>query len=522
MNPLSFLRSQLSPEALGKNLDSIIGIVSPDLAQKRLKSRLQQHTQARLYEGATLGRRADGWRPLDAGPKEGMQGLKLLRDRSRDFSRNNGYAKKAVGAICSNTVGTGIVLQFRAEGAKRRVDKANEVWKRWFHSVDCDFEGIHTGPALQNLMLRTVVEAGEVFLRKRQLSSDYYKETGKFPLQLQLLEPEFLDESKDTLIVKPGQNQIISGIEFDGEGRRVAYHIYTHHPKMNHTGFAKSVRVPASEIVHLYRVDRPGQLRGIPWGASIFLNLKDLDGYEDAELMRRKIASCFAGFITEPETEDPNINGTDPTANPPLVDRLEPGILEILPPGKTITFGSPPQVQGYDEYANSILHKIACGYEVPFAVLTGNLAMVNFSSGRMGFLEFQRIIEQIRWNLLIPRAMEPVRAWFAITMELIGFGVEGLDHEWTCPRREMIDPQKEVDAILLMVKAGLVSMPEAIKELGYDPETNIAEIKAWNKDIDAAKVILDSDPRNDPKRLAAENVAMQRKLNNNVDKSQEQ
>jgi capsid protein len=30
------------------------------------------------------------------------------------------------------------------------------------------------------------------------------------------------------------------------------------------TQFA-SVRVPAERVLHIYRVDRPGQVRGVPW-----------------------------------------------------------------------------------------------------------------------------------------------------------------------------------------------------------------------------------------------------------------
>ena len=63
---------------------------------------------------------------------------------------------------------------------------------------------------------------------------------------------------------------IRAGIEFDKLGRRVAYHLYRSHPNdgalapMSGTGGINTVRVPASEIIHLFRPLRPKQIRGEP------------------------------------------------------------------------------------------------------------------------------------------------------------------------------------------------------------------------------------------------------------------
>ena len=44
------------------------------------------------------------------------------------------------------------------------------------------------------------------------------------------------------------------------------------------------MRVPAAEIVHLFRPLRPGQIRGEPWLARALVKLNELDQYDDAEL----------------------------------------------------------------------------------------------------------------------------------------------------------------------------------------------------------------------------------------------
>jgi capsid protein len=84
----------------------------------------------------------------------------------------------------------------------------------------------------------------------------------------------------------------------------VAYHLYRSHPEdgalapMSGQGGMDTVRVDASEIIHLFRVLRPGQIRGEPWLARALVKLNELDQYDDAELVRKKTAAMFAGFIT--------------------------------------------------------------------------------------------------------------------------------------------------------------------------------------------------------------------------------
>jgi capsid protein len=40
----------------------------------------------------------------------------------------------------------------------------------------------------------------------------------------------------------------------------------------------------------------------VPWFAPVILKLRDLDDYDDAELVRKKIEACFAAFVTGADT----------------------------------------------------------------------------------------------------------------------------------------------------------------------------------------------------------------------------
>jgi capsid protein len=59
----------------------------------------------------------------------------------------------------------------------------------------------------------------------------------------------------------------------------------------------------------------------------------------------------------------------------------------------------------------------------------------------------------------------------------------------------MVDPAREIPALVKKIRAGLASWQGTVRELGFDPEDLIEEIIADNKIFDGGKVIFDSDPR---------------------------
>jgi lambda family phage portal protein len=280
----------------------------------------------------------------------------------------------------------------------------------------------------------------------------------------------------------------MQGVEYDKSGKRVAYWLYDSHP--GEYGFRESRRVDALNVIHLYEVLRPGQVRGIPFGVSAMMRLKDFDDYEDAELVRQKIAACFAAFVVDADPSSSVGSGDND-----MIERLEPGIIEHLPPGKQIEFASPPTTGNYDNYSRKILQAIASGYGITYESLTGDLSNVNFSSGRMGWLEMQRQIESWQWDMMVPMMCQPVWSWFTDAAAIMGLSTGDLSVEWTAPRREMIDPVKETNAIVTQIRAGIRSWPEAIREQGYEPDQVLTEIAEFNTKVDSKGIILDTDPR---------------------------
>jgi lambda family phage portal protein len=223
-------------------------------------------------------------------------------------------------------------------------------------------------------------------------------------------------------------------------------------------------------------VNRPGQGIGVPYGSAVLLHLRDIDDIASAMLLKAKIAACFTAFVYSNESSD------QATATA-LTETLEPGAIEILPDGKQITFANPPQSPDYVDHQKHHLHAVAAGYGISYESLTGILSDVNFSSARMGWLEMSRNIASWRWNLIIPQVLDPVHRWFNLAAGLAQIrGPRKMI--WTPPRRELVDPVKEINSLIEAVRAGFMSLSDVQRSLGFIPAEVMGELE---KDIADAR-----------------------------------
>lgn len=491
-------------------LDRAIGYMAPQRGAKRVeaRARIARLTQTKaLYEAASLGRRTQHWRAVGTDVNaENKIALGRLRDVARDMVRNNAYAARAKATITHNVVGNGIIPTAKA-GTEARGKQINDLLSIHFTSTAIDADGRLNLYGLQALAMATVVEAGEVLIRKRvRRVQDGYS----LPFQIQVLEPDFLDTSVEGQ--QTNGNYAVQGVEFDLRGKRVAYYLFDQHPgsmMMGRTMSIRGQRVSADFVSHVFRVDRPGQVRGVSWFAPVLIRMRDWADYCDATLMRQKIASCFAAFIT---TEDPYdaagaVAGIDgqPTVSPSgyPIEAFEPGMIERLNNGEKVSFAIPPTTQDFGPYSSATLHEVAAGLNIPYEAMTGDLNGVNFSSGRMGWLEFQRSIEVWRWNMLFPQMLEPLVGWTMEAATVATGSTEPFWFDWTEPRREMIDLDSELKGAATAVRAGLTSRSREIRKFGYDPILVDAEIAEDNRRSDELGLVFDTDPR----RMSAQGQA---------------
>lgn len=456
------------------------------------------------YDGATLGRRAAGWRRTrqDANSELSPAVMQALRGIGRDLERNNPWAQAGVSKIAEHMVGTGITFQVHRNG---KIDNVlNALARRHFDKTSCDAEGLHNLYGQQLQAARTIVVGGEVLLRRRwRRLSDRLP----LPFQMQVLEPDYLDSSKHgPMSAAPGRQggQLIHGIQFSPIGQREGYWLYNAHPGAARPMESGSTFVQAKDVAHVFRADRPEQQRGATWFAPVILRIKDFGDFEDGQLTRQKLASAFAGFVKGDvdasfpgignEAEDGDAGGGGYDEREPL-DYVEAGTIQYLRDGEDIVFPSPPTVDGYMDYSRVSLRAISAGLGVPYEIMTGDLSQVSFISGRLGRLTFRQSVATWQWLMFIPRFCDAVERWFLEAAEMMGHDISGVELRWTPPKQEMLDPASEVPANRDAVRSGQKTHSQVIRENGDDPDTFFAELSEDLKRLDELGIVLDSDPR---------------------------
>jgi len=483
-------------------LEKIIASVAPGVAYRRAVDRARLDLLAgsvRSYDAAKVGHRTDGWTTVSGSSanSEISPQLPRIRERSRDLVRNNPYAAKAVNVHVNNLVGSGVIP--KPSGGTPKQNKAvRKVWDAWTAKADAD--GMLDFYGLQALVARTVVESGECLIRRRtRRMSDGLA----VPLQLQVLEPDFIDTSRQGSTTG---GYTIDGIEFDALGRRTAYWLYSRHPGDNRAMMVEGItssRVPAEDILHVYDKLRPGQDRGVPWFAPVILRSWDLATYDEAELMRKRVEACIAAFVEQEAGGDVRPLGrvatgtnTDGTSGSTRRETFEPGMIEYMRPGESVSFNNPTGTGGYGEYMQVQLRGIAAGAGVMYEQMTGDLSLVNYSSIQFGNIEFRASTERHRWQMIVCQFSAPVWGWFMSAGYASGALIRpDFEAAWVAPPWQSIDREKDTAADKAQIRSGLLLWADAATRNGYDPDEALEEIAAFQKKADALGIVLDIDVR---------------------------
>lgn len=475
----------------------------------RLKSlkpagvKAMQANFARAYDASSRSGRLQGWMASGSGPNAvTLSSVHELRRKVRQMVRNNAWAASAISTQVSECIGSGIKPMSKSPDRNFQND-AQELWADWVPEADADDRLDFYG--LQGLAAREMYEAGEVFIRR--LNRDP-SEGLVLPLQYQLIEAEQVPVELDR--IEPNGHVIRQGVEFNPSGRRVAYHVWRQHPNdasiEAHAG--EIVRVPADEMIHLFKPLRAGQVRGLPNLAPVLLKVFDLDGYEDAELVRKKVAAMFAAFITSPEADDrsPLATATDePDAAGTVATELGPGTMVYLDPGDDVTIGSPADVGGaYGDFLTWQLRAFAAGAGLSYDQVTGDLTKVNYSSIRAGTLKLRRRMRMDQQQVIGHQFCRPV--WRSVIetgvmageLRTTGYIRNRRAHlrvQWMPEGWEWVDPQKEQAAEQSAVRNGFTSRTAVVAKLGRDVDQVDEEIRADNDRADGLGLVFDTDPR---------------------------
>jgi lambda family phage portal protein len=486
-------------------LDRAISYFDPKAGLERYRARAMQLT-AESYVGASKSRRSmAGWltRPKSADADTLLE-LPELRTRSRDLERNAPIATGALSTVRTKVVGTGLALQSRVNRDLLGISEEEaSAWQRrtetefslWAESQDCDLTRQQNFYGLQDLAFRSALVSGDVLVVMPHL----LRSPGPYGLKLQVIEADRLvnkDNARDT-------DKLAGGVEMDGDGAPVAYHVLKQHPgaMLARPGSwdvvtAYGAQTGRRNAIHLYQRSRPGQSRGVPYLAPVIETLKQLDRYTEAEISAAVVAGLFAVFVKSEGDGlsplesvtlgiTPGSGGDSPQAG--WDGKLSPGLVADLRQGEDIVSANPGRPNAaFDPFMVSILRQVGMALELPYEVLIKHFQS-SYSAARAALLEAWAHF-RCRRDWLATHLCQPIyEVWMeeAIALGRIvapGFFFDPLVRfawcqcQWVGDGPGSIDPLKEVQAARERVDLGISTLAEeTMLHDGGDFELKLAQ-----------------------------------------------
>ncbi|HUX01971.1 MAG TPA: phage portal protein, partial [Phycisphaerae bacterium] len=274
---------------------------------------------------------------------------KTVRTRARYEVANNGFARGIVNTLANWTIGSGPTLQIVGKD-RDAASRIEDRFHRWA-------EAARLGWKLWTMRVAKCVD-GETFamlIHNPELPADV-----KLDLRLvecdRIVTPNFWNWNAGPFKV--------SGIVCDEFGNPVTYHVLQHHPGNNYGGSTSDYdEVPAEHMIHLFRMDRPGQMRGVP---EIMPSLESLAALRRFSLATLGAAEAAADHAVVLETEAPaNEDDEEEIAELSEIE-LTPRMMTMLPFGTKATHIKPEHPSTtYHEYFRDKIGEAARPLDMP-------------------------------------------------------------------------------------------------------------------------------------------------------------
>lgn len=392
---------------------------------------------------------------------------RTLRNRARYETANNSYAKGLVSTLANDLIGTGPRLQLLGENqeANRGVETLFAAWAR---SVDL-------AGKLRTMRMALATDGEGVGV----LSSN----PGLWhPVQLDLRLVEAEQLATPDLYYPTAT--AADGVRYDGHGNPTEYTVLRHHPG-DPLGFdGRYDTLPASNVLHWFRRDRAGQLRGVPDLLPALPLFAQLRRYTLAVIAAAEIAADVAGVL---KTDAP-AGGEADEADPFEAIEFERGMLMTLPGGWDMRqFDAKQPTTTYPMFKAEILKEISRCMNVPYNVAAGDSSGYNYASGRLDFQTYHRALSVDRSDLEV-RVLERIfMAWLheaalvkgllpgGLTRRVDGKPVLGVPHLWHWDGFEHVDPLKEANAQAVRLASHTTTLAQEYARKGQDWEEQLTQ-----------------------------------------------
>ena len=406
----------------------------------------------------------------------------ILRNRSRYEVGNNTYAKGLSLTLANDCVGTGPRLQLQTGKDELNRDIERD-WAAWSATVGL--------PEKLRTMRQSKMTDGEVFA---QLVTN--PEMEGVELDVRLIEADRVTCPASCTL----DSRNIDGVELDQYGNVSGYTVVS----ADQLGLAKYggsyKTIPASQMMHWFRADRPGQHRGVPEitpALELFIQLRR---YTLATLKAAETAADLAVIWSNdaPAYGDSEVqDGVDHAFD---TVEIEPGMIMAAPDGyKPWQIKAEQPVAGYAEFKHELLNEIARCLNVPYNIAAGNSSGYNYSSGKLDhqtYYKSVRIEQAALGEVVLDRIFA---AWLKEAMvvnkyQLTRSEAATIKHVWFFDGMEPVDELKSANAQAKRLESGTTTLAFEYAKQGLDWEDQIAQqARELQKKIELGLIVVDDD-----------------------------
>lgn len=434
--------------------------------------------------------RFGSWRPMvrdaDAVAQFELNDARLF---SRDLVATAPVAAGAIATRTSYIVGSGLSLQSTIDAEELGLDEEQvNNWQSfterrfnlWASKPFADVAGELTFNEQLELLLRSHDESGDVFI----LLANKQRPGWPFRFATQIIEADRVCNPQG----RANDAKIINGIERAKDGEPVKAHIAKYHPgKMlatSNTWEEVSFYSPNGRrnLLHLKRVRRPGQTRGMPLLTPIISTVKQLTRYGEAEVDAAVNSAALALFATmDPEAFRDIFSDEEQAKVIASASKwdgsINSGQAVNLFPGQTVSSPTPGRPNpNFDPFSGAMINYIAMGLNMPKEVLA-KAFNASYSASRAALMDAWRTWK-IERAWLVSKICQPVyEEWLADAVALGIISAPGFFSDpfiraawcrsmWTGDGPGALDPLQEARAAEKRLEIGLTSHSE--EKIQYD------------------------------------------------------
>ena len=444
-----------------------------------------------------------------------------MRQRGRMLYMASPIAAAAINTNRTKIVGPGLrmkcsldpeLLGLSPEDAKKWCKRTEAEFRAWcMNRNSCDALGVNNFYELQQLAVKSWLMSGDVFvLIKRQKPT----RINPYSLCVQLIEADRVCTPMSGIVTsgifsvtegKCGDNEVHDGVEVDGSGRVVAYHVCNNYPystALKDTEWARveaiSAKTGLPNMLQIMDSERPDQYRGVSYLAPVIEMLLQSRRYTESELTAAIIQTYFTAWLeTETDSTDmpifgnsgQNDNGEEYDDEP----EMAPGNVVKLKKGEKVVFGNPNiPTAGYETFTNALSRQIGAALEMPHEVLLKEFT-ASYSASK-GALEEAWEVIKMRRSWFVNDFCQPIyEVWLAEAVARGRIMAPGFFDDpliraawcgarWDGPALTQLDPKKEAESNAMLVQHGWKTNEQITREYyGENWEDNMAALAAENE-----------------------------------------